>query len=138
MKSAQARSEPSPAETLIAHEKETWRLIQRKDLNGFAGYLAEDFYDIFPDGAERTKTQLLQFLSEAELREYQLGHFRVTLLNPDAAVVTYQVDARAIIQGRETAMKNAVTSGWAKRDGRWLNVFAVASARSEKDAASQS
>jgi hypothetical protein len=51
----------SPADTLIAHENETWSLIQRKDLNGFASYLAEDFYDIFPDGKERTKSELLEF-----------------------------------------------------------------------------
>ena len=37
----------SPADTLIAHENETRSLIERKDLNGFASYLAEGFYDIF-------------------------------------------------------------------------------------------
>jgi hypothetical protein len=37
----------SSAETLIAYENETWRLIKQKDLKGFASYLAEDFYDIF-------------------------------------------------------------------------------------------
>ncbi len=124
------RSEgPSPAETVIARENETWRLIKQKDLQGFAGYLAEDFYDIFPDGHERTKSELLQFLSGAELQDYQLSNFRVTLLNQEAAIVTYQLDARALIQGREVTMKNSVTSGWAKRGGEWLNVSAVAAAR---------
>jgi hypothetical protein len=52
---------PSPADTLIAYENETWSLIKRKDLQGFASYLAEDFYDIFPDGVERTKTGALGF-----------------------------------------------------------------------------
>jgi hypothetical protein len=53
------------------------------------------------------------------------------MLNPDAAIVTYNVDARAVIQGKEISMHNAVTAGWAKRDGRWLNVYAVSSARPE-------
>ena len=52
------------------------------------------------------------------------------MLNPDAAIVTYNVNARAVIQGTEISMHNAVTSGWARRDGRWLNVSAVASTRS--------
>jgi hypothetical protein len=120
---------PFAADTLIAYENETWRLIKQKDLKGFASYLAEDLYDIFPDGKERTKSDLLEFLSEAELKDYQLTNFRVTKLNKDAAVVTYHVDARALIQGREISMKNSVTSGWARRRGKWLNVFAVASAR---------
>ena len=120
----------SAADILVAHENETWALIQRKDLEKFASYLAEDFYDIFPDGEERSKSELLEFLSNADLKDYQLSNFRVTMLNSDAAIVTYEVDARAVIEGNEFSMHNAVTSGWAKRDGRWLNVSAVASARS--------
>ena len=75
----------SPADTLIACENETWSLIKRKDLKGFASYLAEDFYDIFPDGEERTKSELLEFLSSADLKDYRLSNFRVTMLNQDAA-----------------------------------------------------
>jgi hypothetical protein len=120
----------SAADILVEQEKQTWALIQRKDLEKFANYLAEDFYDIFPDGEERSKSELLAFLSQADLKDYQLSNFRVTMLNSDAAIVTYNVDARAFIQGKEMSMHNAVTSGWAKRDGRWLNVSAVASARS--------
>ena len=56
----------------------------------------------------------------------------VTMLNPDAAIVTYFVDAHASIEGENISMKNSVTSGWAKRYGKWLNVFAVALARSDK------
>jgi hypothetical protein len=134
MQNQRNRSEElSPADTLVAYEKETWSLIKRKDLKGFASYLAEDFYDIFPNGEERTKSELLEFLSRAELRDYRLSNFRVTMLNQDAAIVTYQVDARALIEGKEISMKNSVTSGWAKRGGRWLNVSAVASERPRQD-----
>jgi hypothetical protein len=120
---------PSEADILVALEHERWRLIQRKDLNSFASHLAEDFYDIFPDGRERTKAELLDFLREAELRDFRLDDFRVTLLNEDAAVVMYQVEAHALIAGQPVSMNNSVTSGWARRDGKWLNIFAVASPR---------
>jgi hypothetical protein len=117
----------SAADLLVEHEKQTWALIRQKDLEQFAAYLAEDFYDIFPDGEERSKSELLEFLSNAELKEYELTEFRVTMLNSDAAIITYIVDARAIIGGKEILMHNAVTSAWAKREGKWLNVSAVAS-----------
>jgi hypothetical protein len=124
------RSERLSAEqTLIENENETWRLIKQKDLTGFASYLAEDFYDIFPDGREQTKPEVLEFLRGAELKEFQLSNFRVTMLNAAAAIVTYHVNARALIEGEEACMKNSVTSGWAKRGDRWLNVSAVAVAR---------
>jgi hypothetical protein len=119
----------SVADTLIACENDTWRLIKQKDLNGFSSYLADDFYDIFPDGKERTKSELLEFLKGADLKDYRLSNFRVTMLNQEAAVVTYYVDAHASIQGNDIWMKNSVTSGWAKRGGKWLNIFALASAR---------
>jgi ketosteroid isomerase-like protein len=121
--------DPSAEATLIEHENETWRLIKQKDLVGFARHLAEDFYDIFPDGQERTKSELLEFLREAELKEFHLSNFRVTMLNDAAAIVTYHVNARAVIGGEDVSMKNLVTSGWAKRGDRWLNVSAVAVAR---------
>ena len=49
--------------------RQTWALIQQKDLEKFATYLAEDFCDIFPDGEERSKSTLLEFLSNADLKE---------------------------------------------------------------------
>lgn len=116
----------SPADVLIGCEQTTWRLIQQKDMKAFASYLAEEFYDIFPDGTERTKSELLELLRQADLKEYRLGNFRVTMLNEEAAIVTYHVNAYAVIQGTAIAMNNSVTSGWAKRGGRWLNVSAVA------------
>ena len=71
----------------------------------------------------------MEFLRTAELKEHRLSNFRVTMLNADAAVVTYFVDARASVDGENISLKNSVTSGWAKRSGKWLNVFAVATAR---------
>jgi hypothetical protein len=125
MKNQDQSEQQSTAETLIACEKKTWSLIQRKDLDGFASYLADEFYDIFPDGKERTKPELLEFLRTAELKEFHLSNFRVTMLNQDAAIVTYRADARAVIQGKEVSLKESVTAGWARRNGRWLNVCAI-------------
>jgi hypothetical protein len=104
----------SAKDTLIACENETSRLIKQGDLWGVAVYLADDLYDIFADGVERTKSELLEFLREADLKDYQISNFRVTMLNKDAGVVTYHVNARALIQGKEISMKNSVT--WAGPD----------------------
>ena len=42
------------ADILVEYEQQTWALIQQKDLEKFATYLAEDFCDIFPDGEEHS------------------------------------------------------------------------------------
>jgi hypothetical protein len=64
---------------------------------------------------------LLEFLSRAELKEYKLSNFRVTMLNDEAAVVIYRAEARARIQGEEVALRSSVTAGWAKRGGRSMS-----------------
>ena len=58
-----------------------------------------------------------------------MGSAIFALLNDDAAIVTYEVDAHAVVKGEEVSIHNAVTSGWVRRDGKWLNVSAVASPR---------
>ena len=101
MQNQRNRSETlSPADTLVACENETWSLIKRKDLKGFASYLAEDFYDIFPDGEERTKSELLEFLSGADLKDYRLSNFRVTMLNQDAGIVTVRSRCACVNSGK--------------------------------------
>jgi hypothetical protein len=115
----------SGAETLIACETETWSLISTEGLAGICTLSADEFCDIFSDSKERTKPELLEFLSRAELKAYHFRNFRVTMLNEDAAVVTYRADARASIQGKEVALRESVTAGWARRGEKWLNVFAV-------------
>lgn len=72
------------------------------------------------DVRDRTRASLL-----CELKEFHLSNFRVTMLNPDAAIVTYRADARAVIQGKEVSLKESVTAGWSRRNGRWLNVCAI-------------
>src|SRR4029453_13981310 len=91
----------SAEDTLIACENDTWRLIKQGDLTGFGGHLAEDFYDIFPDGVERRKLELLEFLREADLKDYQLSNFRVTMLNKDAAVVPFPGKACSLFRERK-------------------------------------
>lgn len=76
-----------------------------------------------------TQSQLLEFLSNADLKKYELTNFRVTMLNPDAAIVTYNVDARAVIrEGDDDAHCRHIGLDEARR--QMLNVSAVASARS--------
>ncbi len=47
------------------------------------------------------------------------------MLNDDAAIVTYRADANAVAKGKPFSLHEDVTSGWATRDGKWLNVSAI-------------
>ena len=126
---------------MIACENKTWSLIKRKDLKGFARYLAEEFYDIWPNGEERTKSELLEFLSKADLKDYRLSHFRVTMLNQSAAIVTYHADAHAVIHGKLVTMNDCnsrLGKTWRQMVERVGCRFGAASTRFEITATSNS
>ncbi len=125
-----ATGSKSTEQVLISYEKQSWEAVKRKDYQTFESFLADDFYDIFANGKGVTKSELLQnYIRGVNLIDYSLYDFKVIMLNNDAAIVVYT----ALAHGTESEAKSrevevseihaAVTSGWAKRDGKWLNVF---------------
>ncbi len=113
---------PSPAETVTNYEQQMREFIKRKDLKTFGSFIAEDWYGNL-DGKDFTKPKLLESLGGANIKDFQLNNIRVTMMNKDAAIITYQADEHLIVKGKEILFHFIITSGWAKRGGRWLNVF---------------
>lgn len=111
------------AEVLIEKEKQSWELVKQKDLKSFANFLADDFYGIYPDAEGVTKSELLEKFKLLALVDYQLNDFKVTMLNKQAAIISYRAVARVTDNGKEIPLTVALTSGWAKRGGKWFNVF---------------
>lgn len=128
-----AQREKSVDQLLIGYEKQSWESVKQKDYEKFASFIADDFVDIFSNGKVVSKQQLLkEYIRGVTLVDYSLSTFRVVMLDKDAAIIAYQAVAHGsenqdvaheIKQGEVTAIHVAVTSGWAKRNGRWLNVF---------------
>ncbi len=125
-----ATGSKSTEEMLISYEKQSWEAVKRKDYKTFESFLADDFYDIFANGKGVTKSELLQnYIRGVNLIDYSLSDFKVIMLNDDAAIVVYTALAHGTesqAQSRKVKVSEihaAVTSGWAKRDGKWLNVF---------------
>jgi hypothetical protein len=108
---------------LITKEKRTWELYRNRDVKALAELTSEDFYDIYPAGEVVDKKRYLQDVLEIEVKDYSLSDFKVIMLNEGAAVVVYKAKTRAVVRGKELNSEVAVTSGWARRGGRWLNVF---------------
>jgi|SRR5215207_9372822 len=119
-----AKAKAAPAEEeLISKEKRTWELYKSKDVKALAGLTSEDFYSIYPAGEVVDKKQYLQDVLDIEVRDYALSGFKVIMLNEGAAVVVYKAKVHGVVKGKELKSEVAVTSGWARRGGRWLNVF---------------
>ena len=119
-----AKSKAAPVEEeLITKEKRTWGLYRNRDVKALAELTSEDFYNIYPSGEVVDKKQYLQDVLDIEVRDYALSDFKVIMLNEGAAVVVYKAKVHGVVKGKELRSEVAVTSGWARRGGRWLNVF---------------
>jgi hypothetical protein len=120
---AQAAKNSAVEGLLISNERRTWELYKKKDVKGLAELTAEDYYDIYPDGEAVDKRRYLADVLETEVKDYSLSDFKVIMLNASAAIVVYRAKVHAAVKNREIKSEVAVTSGWAMRGGRWLNVF---------------
>lgn len=120
---AQAAKNAAVERLLISNERRTWELYKNRDVKGLAEMTAEDYYDIYPDGEAVDKKRYLADVLETEVKDYSLSDFKVIRLNASAAIVVYRAKVHGVVGGREIRSEVAVTSGWARRGGRWLNVF---------------
>lgn len=111
------------AELLVENEKRTWALYQSKDVKGLAALIGDDYYDVYPTGEAVDKKRYLADVAGTDVKDYELSGFEVRMLNEAAAVVVYRARVHASVGGREVKSVVAVTSAWARRGGRWLNVF---------------
>jgi hypothetical protein len=122
-KKAAGPRKTSVGEMLIALEKRTWELYKNKDVKALTELTPDDFYDIYSDGTVVHKERWLRDMLGVDVKDSRLSDFKVIMLPQDAAVVVYTAVAHGTQNGKEVSIHNAMTSCWAKRDGRWLNVF---------------
>jgi hypothetical protein len=109
---------------MIARERETWELYRARDVAGLAAITAEDFRDIYPDGTLVTKAAYLADVPTVDVESYTLDRFHVIRVTETCVVLAYEARAKGRTpRAGEIESEVAVTSLWARRDGRWVNVF---------------
>ena len=108
---------------LIRHERDAWAAYSRRDTSA-PNRLAQDYSDLQADGTVLDAAGHLAFVPEANLASYELDQFRVFRLSPESAIVAYRARTRENTpSGPGPTATALVTSAWALRGGRWLNVF---------------
>jgi hypothetical protein len=130
---SRSRHRASLQSQLVALEQQSWAAVKEKNYDRFGSFIAEDFVDVFSNGQVVGKHELLEkYIRGVELIDYSLSKFRVVRLNQNSAIVVYeavahgsenQTKAHDIKQGEVSAIHVVVTSAWARRNGKWLNVF---------------
>ena len=122
-KSATAKStnaQPKLAELLEGKVRAAWAAFKKKDKDGYAAFLTDDFQAVEADGdGERPKPHILREVEHSMFTEYSLQLFQVQQLGPHYAFVTYECTMQ-FPKGSATRFRRIfIGELWTNRDGDW-------------------
>jgi ketosteroid isomerase-like protein len=107
---------------LVAIEKQAWEDVKNHDLASYSRLLADDYVAI-DEGGISDKATVLRLLKDLSISEYAMDGVKVTMLSPDAALLTYKATVKGTYQGSALgAQPYYYGAVFARRGGRWLAV----------------
>jgi hypothetical protein len=120
----QAASKPTLEERLVGLEKQSWEAWKNRNGKFFESFLADDHLDIGPGGIG-DKAQVVAGVNSPAcvVTSYSLDRFRFTQLNDGTAALVYRAQQDTQCGGKPVPSPTWVTSVYAKRHGRWVNVL---------------
>jgi uncharacterized protein (TIGR02246 family) len=105
-------------------EKAGWQAYKNKDAKAFKALCWPDYTAVLADGAgERSLESTVAAMKEITILEYTLSGFRVSVIGPQSAILTYTATSRIQIgKGQPQSSKMAITDVFVKRDGEWKSI----------------
>jgi len=85
--------------------------------------LTEEHLSVTTWGGAQTRDESLKTLPELKLKEYAVTKLKITVLGPDAALVTYSLGLKGTYKGNPVPEKNFASAVWVKKDGKWLESY---------------
>jgi hypothetical protein len=105
---------------LEAQVRAAWATFKKKDKDGYAKFLTEDFQAVEADGdGERTKRHVLMEVEHSMYSDYLLQFFQVQPLGPDYAFVTYESSMQFPKASALRFRRVFVGELWANQNGQW-------------------
>jgi hypothetical protein len=97
--------------------------LKNKDKKTYGELLADDYQGVEVDGrGERNKIQAINELVETNVFNYSLFGFKVIPLQPDAALVIYEVTMQFPPKAQVRYSRVYISELWMKRSGQWKEV----------------
>jgi hypothetical protein len=126
---AEPSPKPKPAmskaqiqRNLVATEKKLWEGWKNKDPKPFKAWVAADAVGIGERGIQG-KADLLKDIAagDCDVKSFELSEFKLTMIDSDAAVLTYKGASVGTCGGMEIKPAWA-SSTYVRRGGRWLAI----------------
>jgi hypothetical protein len=121
--SATSAAGGSMVNEMMSMEKQIWDALKNRDHDAFAKLLASDSIYVSSD-VVGDKAATVNGVKDFAPTEINLSDWKTVVLNEDAVVVTYTVEAKGTAGGQPIppgAMR--ASSAWVKRGAEWLAVY---------------
>jgi uncharacterized protein (TIGR02246 family) len=118
-------SKSATAQTKLADFLETkvraaWAAFKKRDKDGYAAFLTDDFQAVESDGdGERPKLHILREVEHSMYTDYLLQLFQVQELGEHYAFVTYESSMQFPKSTGQRFRRVFVGELWTNRDGEW-------------------
>ena len=111
----------SPVEKLLeGNVKTEWEAFKNKDKKAYSDLLADDFMGIEDDTqGMRNKYHAVEEIDRSVVVSYNLFAFRVLPLNPNAALVTYELTMLFPPKAQVRFKRVLISEVWLKHEGQW-------------------
>jgi uncharacterized protein DUF4440 len=104
-------------------EHQVWEAWKHQDVETVRRLSAPDY--VSSNGETVTHfAEELRYVPLTVLKSYQvLGEIHTLQVSPDVVILFYPLKMEGTEDGKDISGRIAVASAWARRDGKWLNVF---------------
>lgn len=127
--SMEKKADASPAqvklkELMEANVRAEWEAFKNKDKKAYTDLLADDFAAVEDDSqGMRTKSAAAAEVERSVVSKYYLFALNVIPLEPDAALVTYELTMEFPPKAQVRFKRVLVSELWLKRDGQWKSRY---------------
>src|SRR2546423_2226875 len=118
--SAQMKVSPDMEKTFMSMEKQAWDAFGKGDGKFFQDLMTADGVVVGSEGIT-SKAESVKMISAkpCDVKSYSFNNFKVTMLDPDAALVTYGATVDGTCGTDKLPAKVYASTVLVKRNGKW-------------------
>lgn len=109
-------------DAILQAENKIWDSIKDKSYTALEKALASDFRGVYAEGIN-TRDAELAGVKKLDLKSFTISDSNVTMIDKDAALLTYVVDVTGSDSGKDMSGKMRAASVWKKDGNDWRAVF---------------
>ena len=105
-------------------EIQVWEALKSGDKNANSKLLSDDFLGVYETGLGSKEDHLELLRNGPIISCYEIGSSQLIQLGPEIASLTYSATAKFLKnEGKDTQVLLYITSIWARRLNKWVNIF---------------